>query len=178
MRKIYALIFIVLLIGNYKALAEPISFEINKEFIRENRDFLDMFTKEERYIILAFEPQLDIFTTFYNVRHTTILMKEVAFTGSQRDLKDVASLYYESKDKTLDGFLDYIINPTIEKRANFEVNVEAFRAKVWQDYRFIKKSEGYKKDKDEFANFAFQLFLKLKGSSYWKLIMEKMEGEL
>ena len=139
------------------------TFTIKAQTEDSDRDFLELFPEEEQCIILAFEHQLDTFAIYYRVHHTGMVS-----TASSVGLWDVGSLYWNSEDKTLDGFLEYIIAPSREQLANVEINEKAFKEKVKKDYPFVKelrirerKEEALQKEKNRFFLILYEIYQKL-----------------
>lgn len=155
MKKLGLLIFLVICFGSLGySHAEEMNI-MNFVAKEENKDFLETFNEEEQCIILAFEHQLETFAMIYSYHHVDLIS-----TAQSVSLWDVASLYWNSKEKTLDGFLEYICKPILEKKANIELNVASFKDKVKKDYEFIKYKRFKKKEKDDFNEFIYKLFEK------------------
>lgn len=207
-RILILLVFSLLFCGNVTAQDQQ-SFIIIPQTKETEKDFLDMFTEEEKCIILSIEPQLDIFAMFYSYHHTGITS-----TASVISLFDVASLYYNdwtlwvsansmsedekkdnpdylkkdgflkmfSKKKTLDGFLDYIIAPSLNHRTNIDKNIEAFKKKVYQDYNFIKarreKKNKEEKEEKDFFEFIFRIYKELLKNPKAQQYFNKLKLEL
>ena len=181
MKKLLLMGFAVLLIASYSYAGE--TFILKAQTEDTDRDFLELFTEEEQCIILSFEHQLDTFAMIYSYHHKG----PVATTNSSVSLWGVGSLYYNSSDKTLEGFLDYLCKPIIEKVANIGINVVSFKDRVRKDYEFVKceqakKAEEEKKlaelkikqqQEEEFFNDAMLLYNAFKSSSQGRRIMDK-----
>ena len=146
------LVAIIVFAGNIYAEEMNITNFITKE---ENKDFLETFNEDEQCIILAFEHQLETFAMIYSYHHTDLIS-----TAQSVSLWDVASLYWNSQERTLDGFLEYICKPILEKKANIELNIASFKDKLKKDYEFIKYKRFKKKEKDDFNEFIYKLFEK------------------
>ncbi len=175
----------LLLMGNCSEIyAEEQTFLIMPQAKDESRDFLDVFTEEEKCVVLAFEHQLDTFELFYSYHHTFGGVQ----TSSDVSLWDVGSLYWNYEKKTLDEFLDYICKPILEKRTNMGKNVKTFKEKVKKDYVFVRKMRKKQQEKelkfkkeDEFFIFVYRMYEKImkssRGRGYFKRLELKMYEE-
>ena len=165
--------FIVLLTVSCNCFAEE-TFILKAETEDTSKDFLEMFNEEEKCIILAFESQLQSFATIYSYHHKG----PMGNIGSSVSLWDVGSLYYNSKEKTLEGFLDYICKPMLEKAANTEINIEMFKDRIMKDYEFVKHQREREKEENEFFNLLFGVYQKLlsepKAREYFRVIERKV----
>jgi len=175
MRKILLGIIVLNLMANY-SYAAPEEFTLTQKKT-DDKSFLEVFTEEEKCIILSFEHQLDIFGFYYKYHH-----KAMVETAGDIELWDVASLYWNSDTKTLDGFLEYITAPSRPFISNMEYNEEAFKDKVKKDYGFVKKvraKEQIERQKEnEFFTFVYKIYTELMNSSKGREYFKKIKGEL
>jgi len=178
MRKILLVIIISLMIGS-SSYATPDEFTLTQKK-SDDKSFLEVFTEEEKCIILSFEHQLDIFGFYYKYHH-----KAMVETAGDIELWDVASLYWNSNKKTLDGFLEYITMPSRKFTTNVEFNEEAFKDKVKKDYEFVKevrikelKEELERQKEDEFFTLVYKIYTELMNSSKGREYFKKIKGKL
>jgi len=184
MRKILLGIIVLNLMVNCSLVyAEPDEFVLTQKK-SDDKSFLEVFTEEEQCIILSFEHQLDIFGFYYKYHHRAMVE-----TAGDIELWDVASLYWNSSAKTLDGFLEYIVAPSRKFTTNIEYNEEAFKDKVWKDYEFVKKTRIKEREKelkkelerqkdDEFFNFVYKIYTELMNSSKGREYFKRIKGKL
>ena len=141
-------------------------------------DFLEAFNEEEKCIILAFEHQLDTFAGYYVYHYATQLFTGTISPTSSVSLWDVGSIYYNSQEKTLEGFLEYIIAPSRNFKTNQELSEEGFKEKVRKDYNFVKKQREREKEENEFSNLLLGMYRKLRSEPKGREWLKSIEREI